>query len=255
MTKHIFYTDVHAKPGTDNRRADWLGKLIVAEKPDHVIQNGDLWDMDSLSSYDKGKPSFVGRSYEKDVEVGVEFNDRTFKPVKRQKKKEPEKHAIIGNHEYRLKRALDMNPEYEGSGLGISFKDYQLEDYFDTVTHYDGNTPGILEIDGINYAHFIASGAMGRPIGGDNHARHLCDKTGKSCAVGHSHMLSYYSKAHLDGSRINGLVGGMYCEEPTVYAGATNKQWWRGVCILDNVEDGNYDLRLVSLESLRKEYG
>ena len=69
--------DIHAHPNHHNDRADWLGKFILDRKPDVVVNMGDTFDMPSLSSFDKGKASFHGASYEKDINSGLDFLDRS----------------------------------------------------------------------------------------------------------------------------------------------------------------------------------
>ena len=66
MSVHLVVPDIHAHPDHNNDRADWLGKLILDIKPDVVVNIGDMWDMPSMSSYDKGTKGFYGRSYRKD---------------------------------------------------------------------------------------------------------------------------------------------------------------------------------------------
>ena len=67
ILKILVIPDSHAHPDYDNKRADYLAKLIIDETPDVVVNIGDKWDFNSLSSYDKGKRSFHGRSYKKEV--------------------------------------------------------------------------------------------------------------------------------------------------------------------------------------------
>src|SRR5690606_19069830 len=144
----LIVPDVHADPNHDNRRADYLSELIQDEQPDKVIFIGDVFDLASLSSYDKGKRAFQGRSYAKDIEAGVEFLDRVWSPLRSRKKRLPTRYFFIGNHEDRITRALDLSPELEGT---IGLEDCQLERYFNEVVGYEGRTPGTLEIDGVNY--------------------------------------------------------------------------------------------------------
>lgn len=73
---YLIVPDSHVHPDHPNDRADWLGQFIKERKPDVVVNIGDTFDMPSLSSFDKGKVSFHGNSYEKDIEAGVEFLDR-----------------------------------------------------------------------------------------------------------------------------------------------------------------------------------
>ena len=155
---HLVIPDPHAHPDHDNRRADYLAQLIKDVKPDVVINLGDQWDMASLSSYDKGKGTFVGRTYERDINSGLEFSDRLWGPIKRMKKKLPYRVFLEGNHEERIRRAINLSPELAGT---LSMEDLDLASNYDTFVPYQGFTPGIIEIDGITYAHYFSSGVMG----------------------------------------------------------------------------------------------
>ena len=53
IKKLLIIPDCHAHPDYDNNRFDWLGNLIIEERPDTILCLGDLADMPSLSSYDK----------------------------------------------------------------------------------------------------------------------------------------------------------------------------------------------------------
>src|SRR5687768_2261701 len=111
---------------------------------------GDQWDLSSFSGYDKGKASFVGKAYKKDLDAGLEFSERLWAPIKKAKKKKPLSIFLEGNHEERMRRVLEQHSELEGT---ISFKDFDLDRYYDEIIRYKGQTPGTIEIDGVQYAH------------------------------------------------------------------------------------------------------
>jgi len=251
---YLIVPDCHAHPNFDNSRADWLGKLILDIKPDVVVNMGDTFDMPSLSSFDKGKASFHGASYEKDIEAGVDFLDRMWHPIKKAKKKKPLSVFLEGNHCHRLKKVLEYQPELSGSKYGIGYKDYCLSDYHNIIQYYEGQTPGIYAADGINFAHFMVSGGMGRPIGGDNHAASLLSKNHSSCVVAHSHTVDWAVRSLPSGNKIMGLVAGVYQDYKSTWAGNITNLWWPGLVILRNVEGGTFDPSFISLSSLRKEY-
>ena len=56
---HLIIPDPHSHPNHHNKRAEWLGALIADVKPDVVINIGDVADMPSLCSYDKGTKGFM----------------------------------------------------------------------------------------------------------------------------------------------------------------------------------------------------
>jgi len=249
---HLVIPDPHAHPDHNNDRADWLGKLIRDIKPDVVVNLGDMFDMPSMADQEKGKKSFQGRTFKRDLEAGLDFDNRIWEPVRAQKKRMPYRVFYEGNHEFRLKRAINMQPELEGV---ISFDDFGLRRNYDTIVEYEGNTPGVFEVDGISYAHYFISGVMGRSLSGEHPAHALLTKQFTSCTCGHLHVTDYCQRTNPYGKRLNGLVAGVYQDYDSDWAGEINRLWWRGVILKRNVEEGNYDPQWISIDSLKKEYG
>ena len=248
---HLVWGDAHAHPDYSNDRADWLGDLICDVRPDVVIDVGDTADFPSLASYDKGKRSFVGRSYAKDVEAHNEFQDRVWSRVRKAKKRLPRRIRLIGNHEQRIDRCLDLHPELTGV---VGYESLQLPQYYDDIVRYEGTTPGVIEVDGVSYAHYFPNGLMGRPMGGEHQAYTLLAKRHSSSTQGHSHTLDFCVRTAAN-KRLMGLVSGCFQDYESPWAGQINKLWWRGCFVKRNVEDGSYDLEQISLDTLRKEYG
>jgi len=225
-----------------------VGQLIVDLKPDVVVDIGDFWDMASLCSYDKGTKSFEGRRYKKDIEAGLDAQEKMFAPIRKAKKKRPRFVRTLGNHEHRIQRAIDRDPILEGT-IGLS--DLQSKDY--GWEQYGFLEP--VEIDGVLYQHYFTSGIMGRPISGERHAHSLILKQLTSCTQGHSHLFDYCVRSDGRGRKIHGCVVGVYQDYDADFAGPANKLWNPGVVIKREVENGSYDVEHVSLARLRKEYG
>lgn len=253
---HLVIPDQHAHPDFNNDRAEILAKLTSDLRPDVVINIGDAADLASLSTYDRGTRSFFSRNYERDIESHLDFQDKWWSPVKKKKKKMPRKIFFEGNHEHRIKRAINLQPELEGSKFGVSFKDLQLDDYYDDVVEYQGGTPGILAVDGISYAHYFVSGVMGNAISGEHPAYALITKKFQSCTQGHTHTLDFSTRVNTDGERrLNGLVCGVFQDYRSDWAGVVNDLWWSGVVIKRNVDGtGNYDPQFVSMDFLKEYY-
>jgi hypothetical protein len=250
----LIIPDSHAHPGFNNDRADWLGKFILDRKPDVVVNMGDTWDMASLSSFDKGKASFNGASYEKDINAGLDFQDRMWHPIKKAKKKQPRRIFLEGNHEHRLHKVLEYEPHLAGDRYGISYKNLQLEDYYQDIVLYDGQTPGIITVEDVSFAHFFVSGLMGRPIGGAHHAASLLSKNYSSCVAAHSHTVDWAVRSGSNGKTIMGLVAGVYQDYKSGWAGNVNSLWWHGLVLMKNVEDGMYEPEFIGIDTLKKEY-
>lgn len=250
----VVIPDQHAHPSYNNDRALWLGKMIKDLKPDAVVNIGDGADMPSLSAYDKGKASFHGNNYEKDIVAHLDFQEKLWHPTKKAKKKQPSKFYTVGNHEQRISKVLEYEPQLSGNKYGISLSNLELEKYYNEVYYYNGSTPGFFTYEGITFAHYLVSGLMGRAISGQHHASSLLNKCHRSCVVGHSHTVDYSVHSRPDGSKIMGLVCGVYQDYESGWAGSAQNHWWRGVVVLRNVQDGCFDPEFVSIDQLRKAY-
>ncbi len=82
---------------------------------------------------------------------------------KAQSRYQPRRAALEGNHEYRLTRALDLQPELSG---WMSFDDFGLDRYYTDVVRFEGSVPSTISIGGIVFAHFMTAGNFCRPIPG-----------------------------------------------------------------------------------------
>lgn len=208
--------------------------------------------MASLSTYDKGKRSFQGRNYKKDIEAHLDFQERMWAPIRRAKRKLPYSVFCVGNHEHRIARAIDLSPELDGA---ISMKDLALRDHYDEVVDYSGSTPGIITIDGITYAHYFVGGIAGRPLGGIHAGYTLATKKFSSATCGHSHLFDVSYHVDLAGRPVIGCVVGCYQDYTNDWAGEVAELWNRGVVIKRGVDNGGYDIEWVSLARLKDIYG
>lgn len=261
MTTHLVIGDSHAKSGTNLSRFTLAGRLAVDRKVDKIINMGDWFDMPSLSSYDKGKKSFEGRRYNRDIQAGVKAQQLFQDPIdeynlanrsKKQRKYSPRKIALKGNHEQRMDRAVNLAPELEGR---LSDADFGWEEAGWEFVNYNGATPGVYNIDGVLYAHYLVSGLMGNPIGGEHPAASVIKKQFASCVVAHSHVRDFSERTTGDGRRLCALVAGCFLEDAEDYAGEANKMWWPGLVILHGVHNGEFDPEFISMKTLRKTYG
>lgn len=252
MKTAIVWTCAHADPKESNKRADLLGQLIYDVRPDYTVDLGDGANMDSLSSHDSRYPKrVVTRSYEKDILSYNDFQERLWWRFKHYHRKRPTRFGGEGNHEHRIKRAIDHDPGIEGTNYGVSFSHLNTDLWFDEYHEYQDGAPAIYSYDGIDYAHFVASGNFGQALSGDRHAYNLLAKRMNSATVGHSHKRNI---AFRDDAKAIGLVAGCF-RGPAAYAGQANQEWWSGVIIKRNIKDGLYDPEFVSMKRLEEVYG
>jgi hypothetical protein len=243
---HLVIPDVQSKPGVRNDHLEWIGNYIVEKKPDVVICIGDFWDMESLSAYDKGKLPFEGRRYVNCVKAGQTAMEKLLKPIDdynrtATEKYEPRKEFTLGNHEHRIVRLADANPEYVGkfdiTDLGIAEYGWKVHDFLKVV-----------EIDGIEYAHYFTSGVLGRPA---SSAAAMLRERQRSCTMGHVQHTDI--AMHKKTQQIGLFCGTCYLHDEN-YLGYQGNSQRRQIVVKHEVEAGRYDPMFVSLAFLEKAY-
>jgi hypothetical protein len=250
--KHLFIPDVQAKPGVDLIHCKWIGEYIVHKKPDVIVCIGDFADMESLSSYDKGKKSFEGRRYKADIKAAKEAMDLLLGPMREHNEKATKNHEkrykprmvlTLGNHEQRIARVCNDNPELDGvvSYDDLPYADWEVYDFLKPVV-----------IDGVLYVHYLANPMSGKPYAGT--ALNQLVKVGQSFCVGHKQTLDIATRFTLDGRQQWGVVAGAAYLHDEDYKGYQGNQHWRGVIMLHDVRDGSFDPMLVSLDYLKERY-
>lgn len=241
--------DAHASPRTSNDRFEWFGNLVCDLKPDFVVDIGDFFDMGSLNTYDSSvKKAFNGVSYKEDIAAGLSAQDLILDPIRRAKRKRPKFFRCLGNHENRIVRARADDPVLRST---INLSDLQSS-YFGWE-----ELPFLerLEIEGVQFSHYFVSGVAGRPVGGEQIAASLLNKNFCSCVQGHSHLFDFAVRKSISGKTMMGLSVGCFIAEPEAWSSGINHTWWSGVVVLNNVEDGCFDLTQISLKSLGERYG
>lgn len=252
----VVYTCAHSDPDVSNERFNWLGNLIYDIKPDYVVDLGDGADMRSLNTYDTRYPQqIVTQSYQKDIEHYNDSQERLRHKFKVNRKRMPTWYGFEGNHENRIKKAIKVDPRLEGDRYGVSFSHLNTDKWFNEYTEYNHSAPGILDIDGVSYAHYFASGNYGSAMSGLHHAYSILQYRNCSSTCGHSHKRSLYFKDTAHPQGIIGLVAGCFKGGSEPWAGQANNDWWKGVVIKRQVENGMYEPQFISLKTLEEEYG
>ena len=244
--------DTQVKPDVPLDHLLYAGRYIASKKPDVIVMIGDWWDMESLCSYDKGKASFEGRRYKKDIDAGNLAMDLFLQPIKAErerlkvnKKKQwkPRMVFTIGNHEQRIERAIEDNAMLEDT---IGYHDLNLDDW----EVADFLQPVIIE--GVAFSHYFTTGVMGRPVSSPNL---LLQKKHMSCVMGHVQDRSIALSKKADGSRITGLFAGIFYQHDEEYLNPQTNGSWSGVWVFNEVNNGSFDEMPVSINYLRKQYG
>lgn len=245
--------DMQIRPGANLDHLDWISNYAIEKRPDTIVLLGDWADMPSLSSYDVGKKCFEGRTYRDDILSANDALQRFMAPIEREaiktyvthsKRWNPRKVITLGNHEDRIDRAIETDRKLDGliSTNDLFFTQFGFEVY-----------PFLkpVMVDGIAYCHYFTSGVMGRPV---TTARALLVKKHMSCIAGHQQGYDVATDHRADGRRITAIIcGSGYPHNETYLNDQTNKHW-RGIIVLNEVEDGSFDEMKVSLRFLQEKY-
>lgn len=246
---HVVIPDTQSKPGVPNDHLAWIGQYIADKfsgRDTTVIHLGDHWDMPSLSSYDKGKKAMEGRRYLADVVAGNRAFALLDDPIAAATAKTgwtPRKVLLRGNHENRILRATELDPQLDGllSMDALDGRDWEVHDFLEVV-----------DIDGVLYSHYFYNPMNGRPYGGANVETRL--KTiGHSFTMGHQQTLQYGLR-FINGVSQHGLVCGAAYQHEEDYLGPQGNAHWRGIVVCHNVRDGSYSPMFVPLDYLCRRY-
>jgi hypothetical protein len=241
--------DVQAKPGVDFSYLARIGTYALEKRPDIIVQIGDFADLPSLSSYDKGKKSFEGRRYKRDVEAAQFAMQALLGPIEEHNKSgrkqyKPRMVLTLGNHEERILRACNEDPKLDGV---LSIKDLAYEEYGWEV--YDFLQ--VVVIDGVAFSHYFTTGQMGRPA---SSAQAQLNKKHMSCVAGHQQGLQIATGYRGDGALLTSIIAGSCYEHNEQYLGPQGNNHWRGLVMLHAVKDGCFDLMPVSLDYVNRKY-
>jgi hypothetical protein len=255
--RHLVIPDLQIKPGLPPehlQHIDWIARYIIDKRPDVLVVIGDWADMPSLSSYDVGTKSFEGRRYRDDILAANDALQRLMAPIEAEQKRREANHktrwpmrkiVTLGNHEHRINVAVEKDRKLEEL---MSTKDIFFEQFGFEV--YPFLQP--VTVDGVVYCHYFASGVMGRPI---TSARALLTKLHQSCFAGHQQDRDIAYGRRADGSRITGIICGSCYLHDEAYLNPQTNNVWRGLYVLNEVNNGSFDEMPVSLAYLQRKYG
>lgn len=242
--KVAFLPDVQAKPGVCPKFLYNVGRYIAEKEPDVVVCAGDFADMPSLSSYDKGKKAFEGRRYKLDIIAATNAMERLWEGFETNLPwvTKAKKIMLIGNHEERILRAVNNQPELEGmiSYADLPYQGWDVKEFLEVVS-----------INGVAFSHYFVSGAMGRPVGT---AQRLIATQHQSCVAGHQQGRQISTAFNAMGNSITGIIAGSCYEHDEEYMGRQANKHWRGLVMLHEVKNGCFDEMFVSLPYIKKRF-
>jgi hypothetical protein len=247
VDKIVVVGDTHAHEDYDNKRFDAIGEFAAQELQgvEHgvLVQMGDFSDVMGFNSHGK-KIEMEGRRWKSDIEVTHDALDRLDAPFKRRKRKLPYKVVAGGNHEHRVERFISENPHLAGA---ISVDDLGFSrfgwDYFPFGK--------MVSIGGINFVHHLSSQTGGAAK--INSPTNGIKSIGTSTVVGHSHSADVVPVYYRDRT-IWGIDSGCAIHKDMGFgegwSHGTAHKYRRCVWVFENIQDGDFDFRMVRLETL-----
>lgn len=254
--RHYVIPDLQSRKGVPMDHLSWIAADIVRRKPDVIVQIGDAGDFPSLSSHDPvGSMAREGARYEDDLESFHETFELLTRPIidevarlerNHEKRWRPRLIFTEGNHEYRIVRAINADPRFAGTigphHLNVGKWGWEYHKFLEVV-----------QVDGVNYAHYFQMAGSDRPIGGsmDNRLNKICG----TFVQGHEQGLLQHRRPLPIGKTIHGVVCGSAYLHTELYRGPQRNNEWRGTVVLHDVRNGgDCDPMPLSMQYLCREY-
>lgn len=236
----IFLPDCQV-PYEDDKAMRLVESYIADSYFDEIIDAGDFLDLDQVSSFNKGKLRLLeGRSIAEDFARGNAIIDRRLKAARRHNKR-VKYTQLQGNHEHRLERFLDENPQFQDLvevEVGLKFKERGIQFvrcYSDGATYKLGNA----------YFHH------GLYTGG-NHAKQHAEKWGVSIFYGHVHDVSQYSRVAWGKDSVTvGQSIGCLCMRDLQYIAGRPSNWQLAFATFSIFPDGHFTYHVTRIVDYR----
>lgn len=243
--KIAFIPDVQAAPGVPLEHVGWAGQYIAAKRPDVIVCGGDFGDFHSLSRFGRGERRFEGRRYMNDLAAFHQGMQMLLDPIKAVPGYDPEMVFTLGNHEDHITRKTQEDATLAGL---MSIDDLCLAEYGWDV--YDFLQP--VGIAGVAFCHYYPSGVMGKPI---TSANALLGKLHMSAVAGHQQGREIAYGRRADGSQMTAIISGSFYQHDMEYLSPFTNAHWRGMWMLHEVRDGQFDEMAVSINFLKRKFG
>jgi len=248
MSSCLIIPDIQAKPAHKLVHLRWLASYIRSKRPDCIVQMGDLGDFPSLSSYDRGRRAAENRRLDADVRAFERAAQLITPKIRGYNTK-----LIFteGNHEDRIRRFENDNAELSGSLFSptehMASLGWESHQFLEVATW-----------QGVSFSHFFPRTMQGTTTAGSSRngastALAMTKANMTSCVAGHKQGLDT-AIYNLQGKRIRGIIAGSFYLHDEGYHTPQGHSYWRGVLMLNNVRQGDYDLTEVSIDYLRRKY-
>jgi hypothetical protein len=243
--KIAYVPDAQAMPGVRLDHLSHAGQYIASKRPDVIVCGGDFGDFPSLSRFGRGERKFEGRRYKADVAAFHQAMELFMTPIAIEKEYHPSLHFLLGNHEDHITRITQEHAFLDGV---ISVDDLCLPDYGWIVHEF--MQP--IAIGGVAFCHYFPSGVRGQPI---TTAREILNKLHMSAVAGHQQGRDIAYGKRADGRQMTAIISGSFYQHDMEYLSPFTNKHWRGMWMLHQVKNGEFDEMALSIDFLKRRFG
>lgn len=244
--------DLHQDPRHPHRLdvLTWIARYASEHRIPRIIQVGDWSTWDSVSQHDrndtqKGRLKPKIQADQDNLLASHQAFERGRDPAYK-----PRRIFLRGNHEYRVERYENQNPE--SYGIHTTARDQ-------TFLQFGWNARPYGELyycQDVAFTHHPINGA-GRAYGGKTGPQRAANDTTVSMVSGHTHRLQLYSTPK-NGKRDRLSMIEVGCALPwgefEHYVDLTPTGWWWGIVPMTVCEGDITDVNAVSMKALRDRY-
>lgn len=245
--------DLHQDPRHPDRLKvlTWIARYASRERFDHIVQIGDWSTWDSVNQHDRNDT--LGARSKPSIKQDMENLKASLQAWRAGMAPDykPRQTVVLGNHENRLERFENANPE---SHQTFTLARDELFLGFGWKTRPYGE---VFYLEGVGFTHHPVNGA-GRAFGGETGPQRAANKTTVSLVSGHTHKRQVHDSAKIGPVDVVSMIE-IGCALPwgTVesYAKHGMTGWWYGVVALTVQGGAITDTHFKSMLALEAEHG
>lgn len=244
--------DLHQDPRHPDRLPilTWIARLASEQRFDRIVQIGDWSTFDSVNMHDKNDTRAA--RYKPSIRDDLDNLKASHQAMRRGMADDyrPKLTFLNGNHENRLERFENANPEAQDT---FTLAREETFAQFGWRTRPYGE---VFYSQGVGFTHHPTNGA-GRAFGGKTGPQRAANETTVPVVSGHTHRRQVHDAPKIGPIDVISMVE-IGCAMPwgsvESYAAHSLTGWWWGVVPL-TVQDGAItDLNFVSMLTMRDRY-
>jgi hypothetical protein len=244
--------DLHQDPRHPDRLSvlTWIARYASEHRFSRIIQVGDWCSWDSCNQHDKNDT--LASRLKPGIRDDMENLTQSHQAFRRGMSVDyrPKLDFLLGNHEYRLERFENAQPE-TAQTFTIA-RDEAFAQFGWRCRPYGE----LFYVDGVAFTHHPVNGA-GRAFGGKTGPQRAANESTVPVVSGHTHRRQVHDSPKIGPSDVISMVE-VGCAMPwgTVesYAKHSMTGWWQGVVPMTVNAGQITDLAFVSMIELRRRY-